>query len=1228
MLVRRGPIIALAIGILLIIGTASPLRNIAPTWNFKIEDVTDSAMSRNGEYTIVVCENGPSCESGQFYVFDQYGNTKNHDCIREEITAVDIADNGTFFIGTRNGYYFSSISEVIKEDLTMGSTLLSVSISENGESAIVGTSNQILIFNQHGLKGKKDVKQPASSTAISASGDIAVAGTTDTVYLYRNSTNDWENLPSAIAKPICLGVSDDGTTIVSGLGTGLVRILDSELRIRDYFEVPNLTCIAVSAKGNHIICGGENGEIRLYNSSENQLLSYDMKSAIREVSISSDGSLIAALSENITLFEFPEKEIKEIQEFKSSATIQTMQMSKSGEVLSYVSNEELVFRELCRKSYKETHEYKLPSRRSIPLADELVEVWSYGNNPRSAIAADINGDGKDEIICTFTKQMAVLTSEGKLLWKKSFTFQPGISIMDLTGDLIPEILVKSDDKRMGLQIFSGEGEKLAWKEFYKRWYDKPPLDKSGGIGIFPLWSGDIDNDGVIEVICKVHADYVLEPRGLYAFEYPSFEEEWYYPVAPHLFAINFVDITGDGQVEILAGSEAPYNGRKVGDTSDCYAYVYAVTLKGKEIWKRRFGECSQNRVHIAVVDLDNDGEQEIVGGGWSFSDDWGTLFVLNPEGDFIFGGENEFDHSVFLKAVADLDGDGDLEILTSTSSMLVLYDHRLREIKNKRVSMPLNKYTEITVNDIDADGSKEIIFTSEDPKLLILDNNLEEKWDKKFYGYAKYLKAVVVNLQMCKNHLLVLSDKLRAYTYSNNSEWPCTPWVILKEEKAIEAEEHFKSGEEYYEEENYEDARAEFAQARTVYGDIDDESGISSADEEINKVEICMAAVDSFEEVKVSLSDGDKLLIQYSTEEYLDNAEKFLDGIETKLTEVKNSFDEVEKPSLSEETGEYFLEIGELREAIKSFDKGRIQIEEGLINEGKINMDKAKSVFYKYEWSEHIEKIEEIVTEAEPPEVTTGGLSFWEKIGIACSIIGLIATVSFFLYDRRRKRLDAKSDITDNTTMKIETIFKPMFSELQRKNQFLQMDGIPSLNVADIKDHIFEEEWERIQRESSKYQIPANLRNRIETLYVDYRNFTQRLIKFVEYWQELACEKTGVTFPDPVINDLIGIILAISFMERKKKSGEQRNRKQIVEYACSSRGIKVTDDQLKIFSDLLNYLDIPWDKRNAAVKRTPMKELEEDMHKLSTQISGISSHIVKIIEENGIYDIDHDSELL
>ena len=859
-------LVLMIVVVLLMVEGVSFSTAITPAWNYKIENMTNFAMSRNGQYLIVLCEGGPLCEEGQFYVFDRYGKLVDSECIENEITAVSIANNRTIFFGTRDGYYFLPTEGDKKEGKNLGICLTKTSICENGEVVIAGAGKEIIIFERGNIKDRKKTALPVEYTAISASGDTAVAVTENEILLYQISTDNWEK--KSIKYQIkALAISDDGSTIACGISTDIIWILNSQLELENWVGAKGYaTCIALTSDGRYLAWGTEGGNIVFYEYKESsedgekigeEIWTYSTRNPTLDILTSADGNLIAVLSENITLFDSSGKILQELQ---PSGTVQSMYLSKSGEILSYNSNEELILLELCEHGRMYTCEYMFPSNKSSRSKHWLTKVGERdGSDPRKVLAADIDKDGKNEIIYSRANKIEVLKAEmlnqkwqWQVLWCKEFSLSPEVTVMDLTGDLVPEVVVTSTDNHMRFQVFDANGKEIKSHEFYSRWYSEPPkLSKQ--IRIFPHWSGNIDDDDSIEVVCHVSVDGELsisdegqsfEPQGIYVFEYPSFKEEWYYPTAPQVQTVNLADINGDGQIEILAGSKASWKGRKEGNTDDYHVYVYAISLQKKELWPPKDMGNVIGEVDISVVDLNGDGKQDIVGGGGSYLTRKGILFALDSEGNPLREENIEFDYSVFLKGVADLDNDGDLEILMSSESYrqnIIIYDHNLREITQKKVSITLGKSALVTINDIDSDGKKEIILASDENKFLILNSNLEEEWEKNIpslKNQGRRLNVVtVVNLNKCMNHLFVLGYKLFVYTYQidpdhPNSKWPCTPWIIT-EQKINKAENLMDDGNKCFSRGDCQCWKEKYEEAKKIFEEIGDDAGIEEAEENI-----------------------------------------------------------------------------------------------------------------------------------------------------------------------------------------------------------------------------------------------------------------------------------------------------------------------------------------------------------------------------------------------------------
>jgi tetratricopeptide (TPR) repeat protein len=981
-MIRKGFISVVVVGFFLMVGSVFHSSAIEPMWSYKIDNIAHFAMSENGEYLIVASEKKPSCK-GQFYIFDRYGTTVNHGCIKNEITAVDIADNGAFFIGAQNSYCLSPALEEIPEDTKMESVFESVTISRNGEFVVAGTDKEIFIFDRQGEKSTKDIDNPIKFTAISGSGDRAVAATSDTLFLYRGSSNTWEELPPK-GTITALAISGDGSTIACGMTTGLVWILDSQLEKQGTWKnEEDVTSIAITSNGSYLVCGTQDGKLFYLDSSGTQVWSYPEEppkaskeppeaskeppeeKVVREVAVSFDGSSVAALIENVTLSESSimlfysstkdisnNEKYKTLRELKYSETIQHMQLSKFGEILSFSLHEELTFLELYQRDHTLTYEHMFPSKRSTPGTDYLSMEWLYKVDPQSVIAADINGDGQNEIICSFPKGIALLKPKEKKeekedkeknvieLWRKSFMFDLEIAAMDLTFDFKPEVIVTSKDNYMRFKVFDGNGRELASHDFYSQWYPDGPPPEDQTIRMHALWSGDIDNDGCIEVVCKVSAGYLLKPRGIFVFEYPSFEKELYYPCAPYVETVNIVDINNDGNLEVIWGSNAPCNGRIIENTKtdDCHAYVSAINLQGEMLWTKEIGS-GYKRVYTAVADLDNDGTDEVVCGGWSKEDNWGKLFALDAQEGYIDGEGPDLDHSVFLKGVSDLDSDGYMEIIVSdTKGALTVYDYRFQLLRKSIISV-LPEST-IVINDIDGDEQKEIIAVTTDGTIVILNSLLEKEWGVSFPDSSC---AVVENLSWCKNNLLILADNLYLYSYRDQSKQPCA----LPPESEIDR--HINDGDSYFKIGKYLKAVEEYDLAIKKLQQAGDDKRLSEVTEKRTK---------AFDHYNEKLLDADHLFEEgmdsFESENFQEAGEKFL--------EAKDIYNSVDKDDKVRKIDELLPEVAD-----QLFKEGMNFLElEEFIKAKEIFLE-AKKIYNSVDKDDEVQKIDDILSEIELP---------------------------------------------------------------------------------------------------------------------------------------------------------------------------------------------------------------------------------------------------------------------
>ena len=384
-----------------------------------------------------------------------------------------------------------------------------------------------------------------------------------------------------------------------------------------------------------------------------------------------------------------------------------------------------------------------------------ASTCSAGQCPeaRGMAAADLDGDGKVEIVVTTTNtqktgaQVFVFSADGKLFapggkadaWPRYNTLSgPGndadfngqgnhgygcfglnVGIGNIDDDPGLEILVTYDNHHINAfkpdgssMLASGwytnrqsqfDGQRMGWGQFI-RWVDPKVEDDHYHLhtGEWPdvkttmwlQWTAsppnvvDIDGDGKNEVVGIPNAE-MKEPYETQAYAFmvlegahgdgeragrrkAGFEQlpmtdkpavrasDDYYP-PDGIPAPTTVSIVGDARPEIVA----PIND----------GYVYAIAPDGSRLWRYDFakGKAKVFASEVVVADLNKDGVPELVFGTYSLEEGGGTLVVLDNTGrllhEIALPGQGKNGNGIGVPAaptIADLDGDGQLEILVQT----------------------------------------------------------------------------------------------------------------------------------------------------------------------------------------------------------------------------------------------------------------------------------------------------------------------------------------------------------------------------------------------------------------------------------------------------------------------------------------------------------------------------------------------------------------------------------
>jgi len=326
---------------------------------------------------------------------------------------------------------------------------------------------------------------------------------------------------------------------------------------------------------------------------------------------------------------------------------------------------------------------------NIPAVLEAKELkislmWQVNKNTlleSSATVADINNDGKDEILIAGREEVIALQKQGKELWQ----YKTGGRFMTL-----PTVL-KRRGKSALIYIADNKGQfvcidskgKLVWQA---------KLD--GG----SVWSAavvsDIDNDGVSDVV-------QTDGKGtVWAFNALNGEIKWKTKLEGEPVSPAVGDLDGDGKSEIVVSTNN-------GDIS-------VLTSDGSLLWQNKIGVFSESWATSApVIFAASDGEQYIAAVSAS-----GELNCIDARGEvrWIYPTLAPVASSI---SVGDFDQDGlaDIFFITQTG---VIYRFDETGALLWKIDMQGRSMAAGAIVDIDNDGKMEYILSTQRGHLLAL----------------------------------------------------------------------------------------------------------------------------------------------------------------------------------------------------------------------------------------------------------------------------------------------------------------------------------------------------------------------------------------------------------------------------------------------------------------------------------------------------------------------------
>lgn len=386
------------------------------------------------------------------------------------------------------------------------------------------------------------------------------------------------------------------------------------------------------------------------------------------------------------------------------------------------------------------------------------DSWCETGWYSSAVVADLDGDGAREVIGAAYTVFVIDGSTGVLI----------DSLDPVGGRSWPGVVVADVDADEALEIVTAHGQGYVYvfnwdagtDSLTTAWSKRPSTGELRGLAV-----ADLDGDGTLEIVVSAAIanrtnTWVYEHDGALRAGWPQLDNDSGYAAGVYNDNVALGDIDGDGAGEIVVPSDVHYICAYNPDGVQLQANaLYGDKAWGKVgIWEdlgveiRGWGACNGVRTEsyrtnfadgpAVICDVNGDGTLEVVATGNVYDchagyppSKYNGVYIFNADRSRFNTGSHNWqtvpidtgaplveDYNIIESvqpnaAVADLDGDGEKEIVYSS------YDGRVHAFwldKTEHHHWPFSVYTdgdfrfasEPVVADLDNDGTAEVIVGS------------------------------------------------------------------------------------------------------------------------------------------------------------------------------------------------------------------------------------------------------------------------------------------------------------------------------------------------------------------------------------------------------------------------------------------------------------------------------------------------------------------------------------